>query len=72
MSEEKKKEIIYNKDGTIRKDLGRKATKTPTASQRVVSYVTEDELNELKNIATNEDRAVSFMIRKAIQEFIKK
>ena len=70
MSDDKKKEVVYNKDGTVRKDLGRKASKVK-ANQRVVSYLTDNELNELKEIAENEDRTISFVIRKAVQEFIK-
>ncbi len=69
----KKEDIVLNKDGSIRKTQGRKKSLNDDekASERIVSYINKNELEDITRIAKIENRTNSYILRQAVQEFIK-
>ncbi|MGA1941263.1 ribbon-helix-helix protein, CopG family [Arcobacter sp. YIC-310] len=55
------------------KKLGRPKTLSAAekADKRVVTYLNEYELDKIKEIAKSEERTNSYILRQAVQEFIK-
>lgn len=55
------------------KKIGRPKTLTDEekADKRVVTYLNKSELDMIKEIAKSEERTNSYILRQAVQEFIK-
>lgn len=55
------------------KDVGRPKTLTDEelANKRVVGYINNFELEKIKEIAKSDKRTQSYILRQAVQEFIK-
>jgi hypothetical protein len=56
-----------------KKKIGRPKTLADEekADKRVVTYLNESELDKIKEIAKSEERTNSYILRQAVQEFIK-
>ncbi|MAD43143.1 MAG: hypothetical protein CL623_12235 [Arcobacter sp.] len=55
------------------KKIGRPKTLTDEekADKRVVTYLNQNELDKIKEIAKSDERTQSYILRQAVQEFIK-